>query len=132
MAKYNIKPFPAVRVNSKAGRFTPNAKKYHQKMDNLRDLIEQWKYTKQEIMEALISWNYFLRFHFKVAKSWSKEKQANMLWEVHQQTPDIDNLFKAFTDTVFYGQKEYNDCKIWKIRADKFWSDKDFIEFEIR
>jgi Holliday junction resolvase RusA-like endonuclease len=35
-------------------------------------------------------------------ESWSKKKKERMNLKPHQQTPDADNLFKAFTDTLFY------------------------------
>jgi Holliday junction resolvase RusA-like endonuclease len=53
----------------------------------------------------------------------------------HQQTPDADNLFKAFTDTLFYWVKDLdwkkiNDSQIWDLQGRKFWWEEWQIIFE--
>ena len=128
--KYLIKPFPAVRVNWKWWRFQPRAIKYHENIDILRNLIRTCSYTEDEIMDALIQWNYTLTFIFEMPKSWSKKKKLEMIWQPHKQTPDIDNLFKAFTDTVFY-KKDKNDCWIHRINARKYWAWESSIIFDM-
>jgi len=115
--KFQINPFPAVRVNWKGGRFMPRAIKYHNNIQQLRSMI----LNPLEIMQSLIKWNYRLEFIIEMPKSWSKKKKKEMEWQPHRQTPDIDNLFKAFTDTVFYKQDNYNDKEIYTIKAYKYW-----------
>lgn len=129
--KYKINPFPAVRVNWKWWRFTPRAKAYHEKMNNLRSLVLTWEYSNDQIMEALINWNYRLEFVIKIPKSWNKKDKEKMNWQPHKQSPDIDNLYKAFTDTVFYSNENFNDKEIYKLHATKYWGDTWEIIFTI-
>lgn len=124
--RYKINPFPAVRVNWKNWRFTDRAKEYHSKMDHLRLLV--W-WDRDKIIKALISWKYYLKFNIQMPDSWSKKKKLQLLSQPHQQTPDIDNIFKWFTDSIFYNQKKYNDSAIYKLNADKYWSNEWNIEF---
>lgn len=128
---YKINPFPAVRVNWKWGRFMPRALAYHEEVWKLRALINNWEYTKVEIMEALIEWNYSLVFLIEMPVSWSKKQKLKMNWQPHRQTPDWDNLYKAFTDTVFYKQKGYNDSSIYDTKSRKYWATEWEIEFNI-
>jgi len=122
--QFKINPFPAVRTTGKNWRFTPRAKEYHNKMNHLRLLMD----NKEEMMKALIKWDYELIFNMEMPKSWSKKKKDKMRFEPHKSTPDIDNIFKAFTDTLFYWQKEYNDSEIYKIQTLKIRSDEWSIE----
>ena len=128
--EYKINPFPAVRVNWKKGRFSPRAINYHNNMNNLRDIIDLWEYTRQEVVEALIYGKYSLIFIIKIPDTWSKKKKEEMNWKPHRQSPDTDNLFKAFTDTVFY-KNERNDKEVYSIKARKYWGTEWKITFEI-
>lgn len=128
---YKINPFPAVRTNGKKWRFAPNALKYHSKITKLRQLIKLWEFTEVEIMEALIQWNYRLEFIIEIPKSWSKKKKLAMKWQPHRQTPDWDNLFKSFTDTLFYKQEWYNDSSIYNVKCSKYWDTEWVINFYI-
>lgn len=92
-------------------------------MNELRDLI--W-IDKETIIEYILKGEYELEFVFKYPKSWNKKKVLKMENTPHTQTPDIDNIFKWFTDTLFYKTK-YNDSAIFKMNASKRWGDKDYI-----
>lgn len=117
-----IRPFPAVRVNGKLWRFTHSAKEYHNKMNILRTLVNK---DKQKIIKSLLDWTYELIFYFKIPKSNTK----NILPEMpHRITPDNDNCFKWFTDSLFYWIK-LNDWGIWRINAVKRRWYKDEIIF---
>lgn len=124
LEQIKIKPFPAVRSNGKSGRFAPRAKEYHNNMNLLRALVQ----NKEEIIKGLIEWEIEINFYFEMPKSWSKKKKESMMYAPHKQTPDIDNLYKAVTDSLFYGT-DYNDSHISSIRCDKLWSDESKIEF---
>ncbi len=103
-------------------------------MNELRALIEAWEFTKEEMMLALINWVYRLEFIFEIPKTWSKkqkELKGQVNWKPHRQSPDIDNLFKAFTDTLFYWQDKYNDREIYKLNAYKYWGNEWEINFYI-
>jgi Holliday junction resolvase RusA-like endonuclease len=70
-----------------------------------------------------------IQFFFKMPDSWSKKKKLEMKGKPMQSRPDTDNLFKAFTDTVFYKNEEHNDCEIWNNVYSKIWWDEDKIVF---
>ena len=55
-------------------------------------------------------------FILPMPKSWSPKKRAVMDGKPHQQTPDIDNLIKAFLDALFE-----NDQDVWQLTAEKRW-----------
>lgn len=96
-------------------------------MNELRRIICSEEYTLEDIMKALINWNYDLRFYFEIKGKVTKK----MPWTYHTQSPDIDNLYKAFTDTIFYWNENYNDREIAVLRASKYWYTESFIEFII-
>lgn len=122
MININIRPFPAVRVNWKWWRFTERAKEYHNNMNILRALVNK---DIQIIRQSLLDWNYEIIFYFEIPKS----KKKTIFEEMpHTGKPDIDNLYKAFTDTMFYWYT-LNDSNIWKINAIKRRWLKDKIVF---
>ena len=120
MIRIKYTPFPAVRSNRNS--WSKRTKDYHSKMNDLR-LLTNW--SKQEIIDSLL-WECMLEFIIPIPKSWSNKKKWLMMWKPHTQTPDIDNLFKWFTDTVFYNT-DYNDSAINWINCRKIWG----IEWEI-
>lgn len=119
-----MRPFPAVRSNSNT--WTPSVIEYHNKMNKLRSYIRK---DREEIIKSLISWEYMMQFFFAMPKSWSKKKRQEMGWKPMQSRPDTDNLFKAFTDTIFYKYEKHNDCEIWNACYSKVWAEEDKIIF---
>ena len=121
-----IKPFPAVRSNKNS--WNTKTKEYHSKMNSLRAYLLP---HRREIMERMVQWCYHIQFHTAMPNSWSKKKQDEMRWKPNQNTPDIDNLFKVVSDTLFYDSinKSKHDCRLWKLSADKYWGDDDKIVF---
>lgn len=118
-----IEPFPAVRINSK-WKFTKKSKDYYSKMNYLRLLI--WS-DKEKLIKLILSWNYKIVYYIKMPKI--SQKRKNLLrYENHKIRPDIDNLFKATIDTLFY-ETIYNDKEIFKINCCKCRSDEWWIEF---
>lgn len=84
----------------------------------------------EEIMRNMIEGTYHIQFHTKMADSWSEKKKKEMDWKPNMNTPDIDNLFKAFSDTLFYNKdKSKDDCKVWNLSASKHWAREDKIIF---
>jgi len=56
-------------------------------------------------------------FCMPMPPSWSKRKTEKMAYSPHMQTPDIDNLVKAFFDALTLEDKD-----IWNLQATKLWS----------
>ena len=112
----------------------PVAKPRMIKSDNWkkRKCVEKYWAYKDELNAKLKGFvfpdsNYWIVFYIPMPKSWSKKKKKLMMNRPHQQTPDKDNLEKAFLDCLFK-----NDSHIWDGRITKLWSDKGQIDiFEI-
>ena len=54
-------------------------------------------------------------FVIPMPKSWTKGKKRSLMGEYHQQTPDVDNLFKALADAIFESDADICDVRITKI-----------------
>jgi Holliday junction resolvase RusA-like endonuclease len=67
-----------------------------------------------------------LTFYIPVPKSWKKYKKEQLHLQLHQSTPDWDNLAKAFYDSLLSEDKHIAD-----IRVTKKWvnQEKGWIEF---
>lgn len=69
-----------------------------------------------------------LEFYIPMPNSWSNEKKLIYNNLPHQQTPDIDNLIKAFFDAVMIEDKQ-----VWRIdKCRKYWSTNARIEVDIK
>lgn len=53
-------------------------------------------------------------FYVPVPPSWSKKKKKLFHGKLHQSTPDLDNLFKAFLDSLVSEDKYVASCTISK------------------
>ena len=110
---------PRPRI-SKFGTYDPAAKKKKE----LGFLIkQQWK---DNLIDGPVELS--LRFYMPIPKSLSKKKQAALVDQPHIKKPDIDNLIKAVIDTMS-GIVIKDDKIIWKIKAEKFYSQ--FVGIEI-
>ena len=81
-----------------------------------------WMAYKDSIRLQLDKFNmplcgYHITFYIPMPESWSKKKKIRMNEKPHQQTPDKDNLEKAFLDTILQ-----QDCTVWDGRVTKLWS----------
>ena len=98
-------------------------------MNKLREAIGE---DKEEIIKALTEDKAVaISFLFPMPNSWSHKKKREMYGTYHKQRPDIDNLCKWLTDSVFY-QHERNDCEISQLRAIKVWDYEGKILIEIQ
>jgi Holliday junction resolvase RusA-like endonuclease len=64
-----------------------------------------------------------INFYLPMPSSWSRIRKLKMNGTPHQQTPDIDNLLKGFTDALMT-----EDCRIHSVLARKFWALEGRIE----
>lgn len=119
-----ITPFPAVRINRK-WTHTESAQEYFKKMNDLRLMI--WN-DKEKLIKLILSWDYQIVFYMKMPENWSGKKKQQMMMSDHKIRPDIDNLYKATIDTLFYNT-EFNDKEIFKINCCKCWNNEGWIEF---
>lgn len=82
-----------------------------------------WNYKsdmQKRALEAAMKVGTVLELIFLIPmpETWSKRKKELYKGTCHQQKPDNDNLVKAFCDAL-----TIDDCKIWKIDAEKYWWD---------
>ena len=70
-------------------------------------------------------------FYVPMPASWRKKKRAQMLYNVHQNTPDLDNYLKQLYDSVMprknrlRKEKGCDDRKIFCYAAFKVWVEWD-------
>lgn len=116
LKRLEITPVAEPRM-SRRDRFDPRPSviRYYDFANQLRTICSQ-----SDLPE-----NHFLVFYLAMPKSWSKKKKKELLHTPHCQTPDIDNLFKAFVDGLYY---QSNDSHVWLCQAAKIWSDQSAIE----
>jgi Holliday junction resolvase RusA-like endonuclease len=108
--RLEITPVPEPRM-TRRDRFDPRPRvvRYYDFANYLREIC-----SPDDLPE-----NHFLVFYLAMPKSWSKKKKKEHDRTSHKQTPDIDNLFKAFIDALYY---QRNDSHIWLCQAAKIWS----------
>ena len=93
---------------------------------------------KQEIKDWVIRNEYKMPlgfsavwFYVPMPPSWRKKKRAEMLYTVHQNTPDLDNYLKQLYDAIMprknrmRGEKGMDDRKIYCYAAFKVWVEWD-------
>ena len=91
-----------------------------------RKIVEDYRAYKDELSLKLSRWKrddeLILTFRIQMPKSWSKVMRKRFMEMPHQATPDIDNLVKGFFDALYV-----QDQRIWKVTAEKLWSDEGSI-----
>jgi Holliday junction resolvase RusA-like endonuclease len=81
--------------------------KYNQYKIDLSGLAKAKKFVPPEQGGHLI-------FYIPVPKSWKKYKKEMMHNQLHQSTPDWDNLAKAFFDSMLAEDKQIADVRVTK------------------
>ena len=89
----------------------PIHKRYFKYCEDVRKLKISFPYKHAHII-----------FVLPMPGSWTKGKKKSLMGEYHQQTPDIDNLFKALADAIYK-----NDSHIADVRISKIWGNKGAI-----
>lgn len=82
-------------------------------------VIRYWKYAdKLRSLKPEVNWEKLsLQFVLPMPKSWSKKKKEEMYLKPHKQTPDLDNLVKAFKDVLLK-----QDSMVWcYVSITKVW-----------
>ena len=109
---FKVTPVTAPRqVRSDVWKPRPGVVRYRAYRD---EVILQKNKMKFEMPDAGSSVIFFL----PMPKSWSKKKKEAMLHQPHQQTPDVDNLLKAFLDSVCKGGDEH----VYSVKVSKLWA----------
>lgn len=112
MIEIPVTPIPAPRQSR---RDIWNPRPCVVRYRNYRDEIEAYAHNLDLIKP------FEIIFHMPFPKSYSKKKKEILRGEGHKQKPDLDNLLKAFLDSVY---RFSDDAHIWKVTASKIWSDE--------
>lgn len=69
-----------------------------------------------------------IKFYVPVPRSWSQKKKKAYHSKLHLGKPDVDNMLKAFLDSLFTEDKHIAD-----VRVTKFWVDfeEGWIDVEV-
>ncbi len=109
MTEIDIVPLPKPRmVRSDKWKQRPCVMKYRAYADELRLKCNLIGYELGHVLDLI--------FILPMPKSWGKKKKVSMDGHYHLQTPDIDNLCKAFMDSL-----AKNDSFVSVIHVEKRW-----------
>ena len=112
----DVSPVPKPRMTqSDKWNQRPIVMKYRTFCDDLRLAIRD--------LELDVPDTFDIVFYLPIPKH--RKKKINP-GDPHQQTPDRDNLLKAFQDALFK-----SDAHIYDGRVAKYWADKGYIELII-
>ena len=107
---FEIDPVPKPRMTQRDS-WCPSkaAQRYFSYANQLRLLAQSKNYQVEIPLQ--------ITFILPMPRSWSKKKREKMEGKPHTQRPDLDNLLKAFKDSLL---KE--DSHIWKYgNVEKIW-----------
>jgi len=121
LAVFNVNPIGKPRMTQQDKWRTdpnhPNPKSRQRKNVGL-----YWKY-KAQLTEQALAQNFTIPksgchiiFYLPMPHSWSEVKKTTHNMSPHQQKPDVDNLNKAFFDSLLA-----DDSMIWDCRITKYW-----------
>lgn len=103
----NIIPVPKPRMTvSDRWKQRPCVLRYREYADNIRSQVPN-----------MVAKRLVLDFYVPMPKSWSKKKRDEFKGRPHEKTPDIDNLVKAFLDSVY----QFSDSHVYQVFATKYW-----------
>jgi Holliday junction resolvase RusA-like endonuclease len=107
-----VAPYPKPRWQ-KSDRWDPRPciKRYHAFQNDLKAAL-----NGREVPMPC-----HLVFYIPMAASWTAKRKREMFGTAHTQTPDRDNLDKAFWDAIFHTHDTGDDSHIWDCRTTKVW-----------
>lgn len=92
-----------------------------------RPVVKRYRAFKKELqlLCAICQWQpkdeLEVTFVLPIPKSWSQRKKRKMVGQPHKQRPDLDNLVKAFKDSLFIEDSHVHTYhkmqKIWGERG---------------
>lgn len=92
----------------------PCVMRYRAFSDKLRLWANKYKLVQGEVLIA--------EFHIEMPKSWSEKKKGLQEGKPHKQKPDLDNIIKAYQDSLCD-----EDSHIHTIHACKKWARRGHI-----
>lgn len=116
MIVFNITPIGAPRMTQKTkfASSSPRIARYYAFKDLLR--------LQVNIKKVKVTNSLKINFYLPIPKGKLKQIKEN---QPHDQKPDIDNMCKAFLDTLYTEDKH-----VWHLDASKYYSNKPRIEVE--
>lgn len=129
--KFNITPQTYVRVvyNDRVFFRIPRTELRPEGLKRL-ERIEKYNEYKVKLATEAKKLNFTMpeqgahvTFYIPVSKSWKKYKKEAFHLKLHQERPDADNLYKAFSDGLMYEDKSISDVRITKkwVNSESGW-----------
>ena len=118
--KIRPKAAPRPRV-TKNGTYNPKA---YTDYKRIIALVSRGKFEKKDTAIAM-----HIDFFFKIPKSWSKAKKADI--PHHISKPDVDNLIKSIKDAL-NGIAYKDDSQVVQVFARKQYADEDGVLIQIK
>jgi Holliday junction resolvase RusA-like endonuclease len=93
-----------------------------------RQVVARYFAYKNKVVETCNKLNYTLgntlniTFYLPMPESWSNKKKSAFLHQPHKSKPDLDNLIKAFMDSM-----KKSDSDIYQITAEKRYDYQGYI-----
>lgn len=118
--EFNIRPVPEPRMTQRdVWAPSKQVQRYYAYCNELRRQAKKLGYE--------ISIPLSITFIIPMAKSWSKKKKLANNGQKHEQTPDLDNLIKAFKDALCK-----SDAHVWQYGGmKKIWGEEGKIIVEV-
>ena len=101
---YPIRPMGKPRITAQT-KFSGNARRYYAWRDQARLL-------NIEVPPA----GSLVAFIMKMPEEWPIEKKRENVWQLHERTPDIDNMVKALLDACYADDRRVSTLlpiKVW-------------------
>ena len=109
--------YPIVPMAKPRPRVTRNGRHTY-----MPDAYVKWK-ADCAVLGLTLPDRFGVRFWFGMPPSWSQKKKRAMLFENHQQKPDLDNLLGGLMDAA-----RVDDASIYEVHASKAWDHESSIE----
>lgn len=129
--EYDLKKFEATGKMGGNLRRKRQLEKYNAYKEELRYHVDKANFIMP--LGFFVIW-----FYIPFPKSWRKKERVARAYTPHQNTPDLDNLLKAFFDSVMprrnriSGEKGTDDRRIHNYAAFKVWVPEDRAGISIK
>lgn len=120
-----VLPMGAVRTTQKQKFVDESAKRYRIYKQQIALLVKQHIKAPSE-RPILVD----ITFYMPIPSSWSQKKKERMNGAVHRSKPDIDNMIKAFFDSLNKIAWK-DDNQVYEVHSKKVYSFNPGIGFEI-
>lgn len=133
IVKFTVLGIPQTKQRPRASVINGHARMYTPKDTVMYENLVRYAYQEQVGKKLDGAIEMHCKFYFPIPKSVSKKQRLLMETETvpHTKKPDVDNCVKSLTDGA-QGVAFDDDKQIYKIVAEKYYSDTPRVEIELR